>query len=82
MFKGSIVALITPFRYGKVDEDAFQKLVEGKFLRERKRFLRFLASLQARGSLASEYPILSISSRDNMCDDPIYVAAHVRRKSV
>lgn len=28
MFKGSIVALITPFRYGKVDEDAFQKLVE------------------------------------------------------
>ena len=28
MFKGSIVALITPFRYGKVDEEAFQKLVE------------------------------------------------------
>ena len=28
MFKGSIVALITPFRYGKVDEDAFQELVE------------------------------------------------------
>ena len=28
MFKGSIVALITPFRYGKVDEEAFQKLVD------------------------------------------------------
>lgn len=28
MFKGSIVALITPFRYGKVDEKAFQELVE------------------------------------------------------
>ncbi|MCH8113273.1 MAG: 4-hydroxy-tetrahydrodipicolinate synthase [Proteobacteria bacterium] len=28
MFKGSIVALITPFRYGKVDEEAFQKMVE------------------------------------------------------
>ena len=28
MFKGSIVALITPFRYGKVDEEAFQALVE------------------------------------------------------
>ncbi len=28
MFKGSIVALITPFRDGKVDEQAFQSLVE------------------------------------------------------
>ncbi|MGV8995865.1 MAG: 4-hydroxy-tetrahydrodipicolinate synthase [Parvibaculaceae bacterium] len=28
MFKGSFVALITPFRDGKVDEDAFAKLVE------------------------------------------------------
>ncbi len=28
MFKGSYVALITPFRDGKVDEDAFAKLVE------------------------------------------------------
>ena len=28
MFKGSITALITPFRDGKVDADAFQKLVE------------------------------------------------------
>ena len=28
MFKGSIVALITPFRDGKVDEKAFQSLVE------------------------------------------------------
>lgn len=28
MFKGSHVALITPFRDGKVDEDAFAKLVE------------------------------------------------------
>jgi 4-hydroxy-tetrahydrodipicolinate synthase len=28
MFKGSFVALITPFRAGKVDEDAFAKLVE------------------------------------------------------
>jgi 4-hydroxy-tetrahydrodipicolinate synthase len=28
MFKGSLVALITPFRDGKVDEDAFAKLVE------------------------------------------------------
>lgn len=27
-FKGSIVALVTPFRKGKVDLDAFQKLVE------------------------------------------------------
>ncbi len=28
MFKGSFVALITPFRDGKVDEEAFAKLVE------------------------------------------------------
>lgn len=28
MFKGSIVALITPFRDGKVDEDAYRALVE------------------------------------------------------
>ena len=28
MFKGSFVALITPFHDGKVDEDAFAKLVE------------------------------------------------------
>ena len=28
MFKGSLVALITPFRNGKVDEKAFQDLVE------------------------------------------------------
>lgn len=28
MFKGSIVALITPFRNGKVDEEAFAKLVD------------------------------------------------------
>jgi 4-hydroxy-tetrahydrodipicolinate synthase len=28
MFKGSFVALITPFRDGKVDEEAFQSLVE------------------------------------------------------
>jgi 4-hydroxy-tetrahydrodipicolinate synthase len=28
MFKGSFVALITPFRNGKVDEEAFAKLVE------------------------------------------------------
>lgn len=28
MFKGSFVALITPFRNGKVDEKAFQKLVD------------------------------------------------------
>ena len=28
MFKGSLVALITPFKDGKVDEDAFQKFVE------------------------------------------------------
>jgi 4-hydroxy-tetrahydrodipicolinate synthase len=28
MFKGSIVALITPFRNGKVDRDAFQRLVD------------------------------------------------------
>jgi 4-hydroxy-tetrahydrodipicolinate synthase len=28
MFKGSFVALITPFRDGKVDEDAFAKLIE------------------------------------------------------
>ncbi len=28
MFKGSIVALITPFKNGDVDEDAFRKLVE------------------------------------------------------
>ncbi len=28
MFKGSIVALITPFRNGEVDRDAFQRLVE------------------------------------------------------
>ena len=27
MFKGSIVALITPFRDGQVDEDALRKLV-------------------------------------------------------
>ena len=27
MFKGSLVALITPFRNGKVDETAFQELV-------------------------------------------------------
>ncbi len=40
MFKGSIVALITPFRYGKVDEEAFQELVDGKFLREPKALCR------------------------------------------
>ena len=28
MFQGSIVALITPFKNGAVDEDAFQSLVE------------------------------------------------------
>ena len=28
MFKGSIVALVTPFRTGKVDEDAFRELIE------------------------------------------------------
>ena len=28
MFRGSITALITPFKNGEVDEDAFQKLVE------------------------------------------------------
>ena len=28
MFKGSITALVTPFRNGKVDADAFQRLVE------------------------------------------------------
>jgi 4-hydroxy-tetrahydrodipicolinate synthase len=28
MFKGSIVALVTPFRDGKVDEDAFRGLIE------------------------------------------------------
>ncbi|MEW6202893.1 MAG: dihydrodipicolinate synthase family protein, partial [bacterium] len=28
MFKGSIVALVTPFRSGKVDEGALRKLVE------------------------------------------------------
>ena len=28
MFHGSIVALVTPFRNGVVDEDAFQRLVE------------------------------------------------------
>ena len=28
MFKGSIVALITPFKNGKVDRDAFQRLVD------------------------------------------------------
>ena len=28
MFRGSIVALITPFKNGKVDEKAFQGLVE------------------------------------------------------
>src|SRR3546814_2157699 len=28
MFKGSMVALITPFRNGAVDEDAFRKLVD------------------------------------------------------
>ena len=28
MFKGSLVALITPFKDGKVDEDAFQRFVE------------------------------------------------------
>src|SRR5450432_3354400 len=30
MFKGSITALITPFRGGKVDEKAFAALVEGQ----------------------------------------------------
>ena len=28
MFKGSIVALVTPFKKGKVDIDAFKKLVK------------------------------------------------------
>ena len=28
MFKGSIVAIVTPFREGKVDEEAFRKLIE------------------------------------------------------
>lgn len=28
MFKGSIVALVTPFKDGKVDEEAFRKLIE------------------------------------------------------
>ena len=28
MFKGSIVALITPFRNGGIDADAFQRLVD------------------------------------------------------
>jgi 4-hydroxy-tetrahydrodipicolinate synthase len=28
MFKGSIVAIVTPFRDGKVDEDAFRELIE------------------------------------------------------
>ena len=28
MFKGSIVALVTPFRDGKVDEKAYQTLIE------------------------------------------------------
>ncbi len=28
MFKGSIVALVTPFRNGAVDEKAFQSFVE------------------------------------------------------
>ncbi len=28
MFKGSIVAIVTPFRKGKVDEDAFRELVD------------------------------------------------------
>ena len=28
MFRGSIVALVTPFRNGRIDEDALQSLVE------------------------------------------------------
>ncbi len=28
MFKGSIVAIVTPFRNGKVDEEAFRGLIE------------------------------------------------------
>jgi 4-hydroxy-tetrahydrodipicolinate synthase len=28
MFKGSIVAIVTPFRSGKVDEEAFRGLIE------------------------------------------------------
>jgi 4-hydroxy-tetrahydrodipicolinate synthase len=28
MFRGSIVALVTPFRNGKIDEDAFRELIE------------------------------------------------------
>ncbi|MDB9823505.1 dihydrodipicolinate synthase family protein, partial [Deltaproteobacteria bacterium] len=28
MFKGSIVAIVTPFRDGKVDEDAYRELIE------------------------------------------------------
>src|SRR3546814_5118259 len=28
MFSGSITALITPFRYGRLDEEAFQRFVE------------------------------------------------------
>jgi len=28
MFKGSIVAIVTPFRDGKVDEEAYRRLIE------------------------------------------------------
>lgn len=28
MFKGSIVAIVTPFKDGKVDEDAYRQLIE------------------------------------------------------
>lgn len=28
MFTGSIVAIVTPFRNGKVDEDAYRELIE------------------------------------------------------
>ena len=28
MFRGSIVAIVTPFKDGKVDEDVFRELIE------------------------------------------------------
>ena len=34
-FQGSITALITPFKYGKVDAAAFQKLIEWQIAIER-----------------------------------------------
>ena len=32
MFKGSIVAIVTPFRNGKVDEEKLRELVEFQYM--------------------------------------------------